>query len=124
MNWIIAAGAINGALAVIAGAFGAHGLKAKLPPELLATWQTGAEYHMYHALALVLVGALAAAQPQTALNGPAGALLAGILLFSGSLYLLALTGIKTLGAITPIGGVAFIVGWLWLAAVALRNSAP
>lgn len=124
MNWIIAAGAINGALAVIAGAFGAHGLKAKLSPELLATWQTGAEYHMYHALALVLVGAMAAAQPQTALNGPAVALLAGILLFSGSLYLLALTGIKTLGAITPIGGVAFIVGWLWLAVVALRNSAP
>lgn len=121
MNWIIAAGAINGALAVIAGAFGAHGLKAKLSPELLATWQTGAEYHMYHALALVLIGAIAAAQPQTALNGPAVALLAGILLFSGSLYLLALTGMKTLGAITPIGGVAFIVGWLWLAIVALRS---
>jgi len=121
MNWIIAAGAVNGALAVIAGAFGAHGLKTRLAPELLATWQTGAEYHMYHALALVLVGAIAAAQPPLALNGPAVALLLGILLFSGSLYVLALTGIRTLGAITPVGGVAFIVGWLWLAYAALRG---
>lgn len=123
MNWIIAAGAINGALAVIAGAFGAHGLKAKLAPELLATWHTGAEYHMYHALALVLVGAIAAAQPQAALTGPAVALLTGIVIFSGSLYLLALTGVKTLGAVTPIGGLAFIVGWLWLAYIAWQGAA-
>jgi uncharacterized membrane protein YgdD (TMEM256/DUF423 family) len=123
MNWIIAAGAINGALAVMAGAFGAHGLKARLAPELLATWQTGAEYHMYHALALVLVGAVAAAQPQASLNGPAAAMLAGIVLFSGSLYLLALSGVKTLGAVTPIGGVAFIIGWLWLALIAWRGAA-
>lgn len=123
MNWIIAAGALNGALAVMAGAFGAHGLKARLSPELLATWQTGAEYHMYHALALLAVGALAAAQPQAPLNGPAIAMLVGILLFSGSLYALALTGIRPLGAITPVGGVAFIVGWLWLAVVAWRGAA-
>lgn len=123
MNWIIAAGAVNGALAVIAGAFGAHALKAKLAPELLATWHAGAEYHMYHALALVLVGAIAAAQPQAAVTGPAVALLAGIVIFSGSLYLLALTGVKVLGAVTPIGGLAFIVGWVWLAYVAWQGTA-
>lgn len=123
MNWIIAAGAVNGALAVMAGAFGAHGLKARITPELLTTWHTGAEYHMYHALALLLFGAIASAQPQVSLNGPAAALLVGILLFSGSLYLLALTGVKTLGAITPIGGLAFIVGWLWLALQAWRGAA-
>ncbi len=120
MNWMIVAGALNGALAVMAGAFGAHGLKARLPPELLATWQTGAEYHMYHALALLAVGAIAAVQPQAALGGPAVALLAGILLFSGSLYLLALTGVRGLGAITPVGGVAFIAGWVALAVAAGR----
>lgn len=115
MNWMIVAGALNGALAVMAGAFGAHGLKSKLAPELLATWNTGAEYHMYHALALVLVGAIAAAQPQVSLNGPGAAFAVGIVLFSGSLYVLALSGVKILGAITPFGGLAFIVGWLWLA---------
>ncbi|MFZ5757076.1 MAG: DUF423 domain-containing protein [Pseudomonadota bacterium] len=122
MNWILAAGAINGALAVMAGAFGAHGLKARLTPELLATWNTAAGYHMYHALALVLIGVLLAAQPQPSLNGPGVAMLVGIVLFSGSLYALALTGIKVLGAITPIGGTAFIVGWLWLAWLALRSA--
>lgn len=115
MNWMIALGALNGALAVMAGAFGAHGLKARLTPELLATWSTGAEYHMYHALALLLVGAIAAAQPQVALNGPGVSFMVGIVLFSGSLYVLALSGVKILGAVTPFGGVAFIVGWLWLA---------
>lgn len=115
MNWMIALGALNGALAVMAGAFGAHGLKARLTPELLATWSTGAEYHMYHALALLLVGTIAAAQPQLALNGPGAAFMVGIVLFSGSLYVLALSGVKILGAVTPFGGVAFIVGWLWLA---------
>ncbi len=121
MNWMIATGAINGALAVMAGAFGAHGLKAKLTPELLATWNTGAEYHMYHALALVLAGIIAGAQPAGAVNTAGVALTVGIVLFSGSLYLLALTGVKTLGAITPVGGVAFIVGWLALAYAALKG---
>lgn len=115
MNWMIALGALSGALAVMAGAFGAHDLKAKLSPELLATWGTAAEYHMYHALALVLVGVLAATQPQLSLSGPGAAFLVGIVLFSGSLYVLALSGVKILGAVTPFGGLAFIVGWLWLA---------
>ena len=121
MNWMIAAGALNGALAVMAGAFGAHGLKAKLAPELLATWHTGAEYHMYHALALVLAGVVAGAAPTTTLNAAGIALAAGMLLFSGSLYLLALTGVKWLGAITPLGGLAFIAGWLLLAHAAWRG---
>ena len=122
MNWMIAAGALNGALAVMAGAFGAHGLKAKLAPELLATWGTGAEYHMYHALALVLVGVVAGAAPTGTINGAGIAMLVGILLFSGSLYVLALTGVKVLGAITPFGGVAFIVGWLMLAYAAWQGT--
>ncbi len=122
MNWMIGVGAINAALAVMAGAFGAHGLKAKLSPELLATWNTGAEYHMYHALALVLVGAIATANPQSTLTGPSLAFAAGIVLFSGSLYALAFTGVKMLGAITPLGGLAFIVGWLWLAWIAFAAS--
>lgn len=120
MNWILAAGAINGALAVMAGAFGAHALKARLTPELLATWNIAAEYHLTHALALVLIGVLAAAQPQLVLTGPGAAMLVGIVLFSGSLYVLSLTGIKVLGAITPFGGTALIVGWLWLAWLAIR----
>lgn len=120
MNWMIAAGAVNGALAVLAGAFGAHGLKARLAPEFLATWNTGAEYHMYHALALVLAGIVAGAQPSATLQVSGIALLTGILLFSGSLYLLALTGVKLLGAVTPLGGVAFIVGWCALAWAAWR----
>lgn len=122
MNWMIVAGALNGALAVMAGAFGAHGLKAKLTPELLATWGTGAEYHMYHALALVLVGVVAGAAPTGMTNGAGIAMLAGIVLFSGSLYVLALTGVKMLGAITPFGGVAFIVGWLLLAYAAWQGA--
>ena len=121
MNWMIAAGALNGALAVIAGAFGAHALKARLTPELLATWHTGSDYHMYHALALVLAGIVAGAQPTSQLNAAGVALLVGIVLFSGSLYLLALTGTKWLGAITPLGGTAFIAGWLLLAHAAWKS---
>lgn len=121
MNWMIAAGAVNGALAVMAGAFGAHGLKTRLSPELLATWNTGAEYQMYHALALVLAGVMAGAAPTQTLQAAGVALLAGIVLFSGSLYVLALSGIKVLGAVTPVGGVAFIAGWLLLAYSAWRG---
>ena len=123
MNWILAAGAVNGALAVMAGAFGAHALKARLTPELLATWNTAAEYHMYHALALVLVGVLMSAlpAPNSTLNAAGIALLVGIVLFSGSLYALSLSGVKILGAITPVGGLAFIAGWLLLAVAAWRG---
>lgn len=114
---LIALGAVNAALAVAAGAFGAHALKDRLEPRMLEVFETGARYHMYHALALVLCGAIATRGATTA----GWILQAGIVLFSGSLYALALTGTKGLGAITPIGGLAFLVGWAWLAWTAWRS---
>jgi uncharacterized membrane protein YgdD (TMEM256/DUF423 family) len=106
-NWLGIA-AINGALAVMAGAFAAHGLKVRLSPDALSIFETGARYQMYHALAMALAALIPARRV-------AIAFLAGIILFSGSLYLLALTGITLLGAITPIGGLCFIAGWALLA---------
>jgi uncharacterized membrane protein YgdD (TMEM256/DUF423 family) len=106
----IAVGALNAVIAIAAGAFGAHGLRDRLDVRALEIFEIGARYHMYHALALVLVGVIATRGAQTA-----GRLFqAGIVLFSGSLYAIALTGIERIGAITPIGGLAFLVGWLWL----------
>lgn len=113
--------AANGFLAVSLGAFAAHGLKARLSAELLATFQTGVQYHMYHALALFGTGLLALHFPaSSAARGAGYAFLAGIVLFSGSLYVLSLSGIRWLGAITPLGGVAFLLGWALLAWAAWR----
>ena len=109
----LALAAFLAALAVVFGAFGAHGLKAKLSPEMLAVFQTAVQYHMWHALGLGLVALAALHWPQ--LNGLRWAgwlMIVGIILFSGSLYALALTNIKMLGAITPFGGLAFIVAWI------------
>ena len=115
-------GALNLALAVILGAFGAHGLKAKVTTEQLAWWHTGVDYHFYHALGLLVIGALMAAQPQLALpKGSAWALQIGTVIFSGSLYAMTLGAPRWFGAITPIGGTAFIVGWLWLAYAAWQK---
>lgn len=115
MKQILIMGAALMALGVVLGAFGAHGLKDKLAPNLMAAYQTGVEYHFYHALGLLLVGLLSYHFPQAAgLNSGAWCLLVGVLLFSGSLYIMAITGIRWLGAITPLGGVAFIVGWVWI----------
>lgn len=109
-------GALNAMLCVILGAFGAHALKARLTPDMLAVWQTAVQYQFWHALALLVVGMLIAQRPEQKRMVWSGALmLAGILLFSGSLYLMCLTGMRGLGAITPIGGVAFILGWAALA---------
>ena len=102
------------ALAVAIGAFGAHGLKSHLSDEMLQTYKTGVEYHFYHAIGLLLVGVLAVSMPSAYLKWSAILLTAGIILFSGSLYLLAVTGIKGLGAITPLGGLSFIAGWILL----------
>lgn len=102
------------ALAVVIGAFGAHGLKAHLSEAMLQTWKTGVEYHFYHALGLLLIGVLSVSMPTNLLNWSALFLFAGIFLFSGSLYVLVITGIKWLGAITPLGGLCFIAGWLLL----------
>ncbi len=111
----LVAGAIAAGLAVVLGAFGAHALEGQVTPERLATFEIGVRYQMYHALALLFVG-WAAAQQASGLFTWAGYLfLAGIVLFSGSLYLLVLTDTPWLGAVTPLGGVAFIAGWALLA---------
>jgi len=110
---IIALAAFLLAVAVAAGAFGAHALKNVLTAERLETWQTAVQYHAWHALGLMLI-ALIGIQFQIVVTWPASLILAGILIFSGSLYILCLTGFSWLGAITPIGGVAFIVGWILL----------
>ena len=116
MKTFIVIGAAAMALGVILGAFGAHGLKARISPEMLAIYHTGVEYHFYNALGLLLVGLIGLHFPQAGGLKTGGWLLtAGILIFSGSLYVLAVTGIRWLGAITPIGGVAFIAGWCWIA---------
>jgi uncharacterized membrane protein YgdD (TMEM256/DUF423 family) len=104
-------GALAGFTAVALGAFGAHGLRARLSPEMLAVFETGVRYHMYHALAL-LGTAAAMERVGGRLFVVAGwFFVAGIVLFSGSLYLLALTGVAKLGAVTPLGGLAFLIGW-------------
>jgi len=124
---LVAAGAINGAIAVAAGAFAAHALKARLDARSLEVFETGARYQMYHALAIVLCGLLVqprAGQEWSALGSAQTAgwiFQVGIVLFSGSLYALALSGVKGLGAVTPFGGVAFLVGWGWLAYSALTS---
>ncbi len=121
MKLFLFLGSINMFLAVALGAFGAHGLKSIISQEQLAVYQTGVHYHMIHALALVLVAILAGKIPDTGLIPMAGwALFIGILLFSGSLYALTLTGIRTLGIITPFGGVSFLIGWLLLAISAFK----
>ena len=103
-------GSLNALLAVLLGAFGAHGLKQRLAPDMLAAFQTGAQYHFYHALGLTLIGAITLHIPTSSYLKWAGwVMCAGIVLFSGSLYLLSLTDVRWLGAITPFGGIAFIV---------------
>lgn len=117
--WII--GCVLAGIGVAAGAFGAHALRARLPDHLLAIFEVGARYHMYHSLALLGV-AWAVSQWPNALTVAAGWLfIAGIVIFSGSLYLLALTDTRWLGAITPIGGAAFLAGWVCLAVGAWRG---
>lgn len=111
-------GAAYGFAAVALGAFGAHALKARLAADLLAIWRTAAEYHLVHALALVLVGVLALQRQHLALTVAGAAFALGVLLFSGSLYALALSGVRALGAVTPFGGVLLLCGWaalLWAA---------
>ncbi|MGA8259569.1 MAG: DUF423 domain-containing protein [Arenicellales bacterium] len=114
-------GGANAALAVILGAFGAHVLKARLSPGMLEIYHTAVQYHVFHALGLLAVGFAAAWIPASALLKWSGWLmLAGIVLFSGSLYLLSLTGQRWLGAVTPFGGVAFIAAWVLFCIAVLR----
>jgi uncharacterized membrane protein YgdD (TMEM256/DUF423 family) len=108
---------LSGILAVVFGAFGAHALKGKLDDQALKVFETAVQYHFYHTFALLVVGVIALNQPQTVLLKSSGWLFViGILVFSGSLYLLSLTGVRWLGAITPLGGLALIAGWACLAA--------
>ncbi len=117
----IAIGGLNALIAVALGAFGAHGLEGKLSSRMLEVFETGVRYHFYHALGLIIVGLVAAHLPESPLLKSSGWLmLAGIVLFSGSLYVLSTTGIKWLGAITPFGGMAFIVAWLLLVIAVLK----
>ena len=127
MNWLAVA-AFNMALAVMTGAFGAHALKTRLSPEALSWWHTAVAYQMWHALGLLALGILLrvslnnpATLPVTGVNTSAVLLQAGIVIFSGSLYAMALGAPRWFGAITPIGGLAFIAGWLWLAWNLMRN---
>lgn len=113
-------GAGYGFLAVALGAFGAHALKQKLSADMLAVWRTAVEYHFYHALALILLGLIARQAPSTLLNISGGCFAVGVLLFSGSLYALALSDIRILGAITPVGGLLFLAGWLLLSYAVLK----
>lgn len=119
---VLAGGALAMALAVALGAFGAHGLRARVSVDMLAVWQTAVRYHAWHGLALVLVGLLLAREPAARGLVPAAACFAvGIVLFSGSLYALVLVEARGLGALTPLGGVAFVAGWLTLAWAAWRG---
>lgn len=121
MKVFIILGAINAFLSVALGAFGAHGLKDKLDPYYLDIWNKAVQYQMYHALGLLVVGFLVAKLPASPLVSISGWLmLAGIVLFSGSLFVLALTKISILGAITPFGGVAFLAAWILIIVAAVK----
>jgi uncharacterized membrane protein YgdD (TMEM256/DUF423 family) len=111
----LAIGALSALLGVAAGAFGAHGLRERLSADMLAIFETGARYQMYHAFALIAVAWAYSRWPGGLLMTSGWLFVLGTLLFSGSLYLLSLTGVRWLGAITPLGGVAFLAGWLLLA---------
>lgn len=120
MKWV-AIGAVAGGVGVALGAFGAHGLKGRVDESLLVVFETGVRYHMYHALALLAVGWAATRWPGGWVTAAGWLFLIGIVVFSGSLYLMTLTGARWLGAITPLGGVAFILGWLSLAVAAMTR---
>jgi len=116
------AAALAGAVAVVLGAFGAHALRASLDAQSLATWHTAVDYQFWHALALLATGLLARSRASAPLRVAAVSFAVGMVLLCGSLYLLALGAPRGFGAITPLGGVAFIVGWLALALHAWRNA--
>ncbi|QWU06570.1 DUF423 domain-containing protein [Heyndrickxia coagulans] len=121
MNIFVFFGALNACISVALGAFGAHGLKGIMDQKYLDIWETGVRYEMYHALGLIAIGILSGILKSSALLSWSGWLmLIGIVLFSGSLYVLSLTKISVLGAITPIGGVAFLASWILLGIAAVK----
>ncbi|QKG85476.1 DUF423 domain-containing protein [Kroppenstedtia pulmonis] len=122
MKGFILLGAINMFLSIALGAFGAHGLEGKVSERMIANWETGAHYHMAHALGLLFIGLFVDKIGSSPLVNTGGWLiLAGIVLFAGSLYVMALTNITALGAITPIGGVSFLAGWTCIAIAAFKQ---
>jgi len=116
-----AIGAWLGAAGVALGAFGAHGLRSRVSAEMVAVWETGAKYHLIHALALLATGWACERWPGAFAGGAGWLFVAGIVLFSGSLYLLTVTGVRAWGAVTPVGGLCFIAGWACLAIAAMRG---
>lgn len=118
---VLLLGAILMALAVLLGAFGAHALKNSLSPEMLAVYKTGVEYQFYHALGLLAIGLIGFHIKSKWIRWSGILLIAGILIFSGSLYALSISGIKILGAITPIGGLSFVAGWICLAFAIIKR---
>lgn len=114
-------GSLSAFLAVALGAFAAHGLRGRLGPDMLATFETGARYHMFHALGLLAAAWAASRWPGGATTAAGWLFVAGTVIFSGSLYLLSVSGQRWLGAITPLGGAAFLLGWLALAVAAWRG---
>ncbi len=121
-NTFMLLGSLAGFLGVAAGAFGAHGLRSRLSPDMLAVFETAVRYQMYHVFALLITAAVISRAGDARLLSVAGwSFITGVVLFSGSLYALALTGISSLGAITPIGGLAFLVGWACLALFAAAH---
>jgi uncharacterized membrane protein YgdD (TMEM256/DUF423 family) len=122
MKIFVLIGSVNAFLGVALGAFGAHGLKSRVDADMLIVWQTSVQYHLVHALGLLLIGILCNLLPELSLVRAAGwTLLIGIVLFSGSLYAMVLSGVKPLGIITPLGGIAFLIGWLLLVFAALKG---
>ena len=115
-----ALGALSAFLGVAAGAFGAHALKSRLAPDMLAVFEVAVRYQMYHAFAMIACAWAATKWPGMLVNAGGWLFVAGTIVFSGSLYALSLSGVRWLGAITPLGGLAFLAGWICLAAAALR----
>ena len=118
-GWFATGAAMCG-FGVLLGAFGAHELKERLAPDMLAVFETGVRYHLFHGLAVMAVAWAAERWPSGLITSAGWLFVAGIIIFSGSLYLYSITGVRWLGAITPIGGLCFIVGWLVLALGAMR----
>lgn len=123
MKLWLTAGALSGLIAVALGAFGAHGLANKVTADQLNAFEVGARYQMYHALALLAVAWLASREPSSLVSAAGAAFIIGTLLFSGSLYVLGLTGSRALVLVTPIGGLSFMIGWVCLLVAGLRAPA-
>lgn len=122
MKTFIIIGAINAFLSVALGAFGAHALEGKISAKYIETWNTGVQYQMFHAIGILIIGVmLGNLAPSSLLSWSGWLMLTGTILFSGSLYVLSLSGIKVLGAITPLGGVSFLAAWVLLIIFATKN---